>query len=41
MASNSQGSFPGLWGDVGILCKDEIGDIVPWDSDGIFYLYSS
>jgi hypothetical protein len=41
VASNSQGSFPGLWGDVGILCKDEIGDIVPWDSDGIFYLYLS
>lgn len=35
VASNSQGSFPGLWGDVGILCKDEIGEIVPWGSDGI------
>lgn len=35
VASNSQGSFPGLWGEVGILCKDELGEIVPWDSDGI------
>jgi TAG lipase/lysophosphatidylethanolamine acyltransferase len=33
VASNSQGSFPGLWGDVGILCKDEQGEIVPWGSD--------
>ena len=40
MASNSQGSFPGLWGDVGILCKNEIGEIVPWDSDGISLLPS-
>src|ERR1700737_4804027 len=35
VASNSQGSFPGLWGDVGILCKDDRGEIVPWGSDGI------
>ena len=34
VASNSQGSFPGLWGDVGILCKDENGEIIPWNSDG-------
>jgi len=34
VASNSQGSFPGLWGDVKILCKNELGEIVPWEHEG-------
>lgn len=34
VASNSQGSLPGLWGDVKILCKNELGEIVPWEHEG-------